>query len=258
MHLEFIPAVLEGRKESIQPPEQSFKSTLMYSKISVAEIPLLLLDWCWSATLKSQKTPWVIHKRNHSSLLVLSLSLPHGTLTLYELWCEGYNGRSKEILHKKLLVKVTGVLWTRAKPEAIEQVLFLPLLLVHHMNTSFVSGFCHLYLPENEFPDTYLFDTDSMNFPTSNLCFVGLLSMIDPPRSTVPDAVSKCRSAGIKVGILQWKMQWFYRKILDNEAFKIFHHIVIECLSSYNYQKPKYLLIPFYNCNLKAMRDKTI
>uniref|UniRef100_A0A672V674 Sodium/potassium-transporting ATPase subunit alpha n=1 Tax=Strigops habroptila TaxID=2489341 RepID=A0A672V674_STRHB len=62
-----------------------------------------------------------------------------------------------------------------------------------------VLGFCHLYLPENEFPDTYLFDTDSMNFPTSNLCFVGLLSMIDPPRSTVPDAVSKCRSAGIKV-----------------------------------------------------------
>ncbi|XP_061449555.1 potassium-transporting ATPase alpha chain 2 [Rhineura floridana] len=62
-----------------------------------------------------------------------------------------------------------------------------------------VLGFCHLYLPEEEFPVTYPFDTDSMNFPTSNLCFVGLLSMIDPPRSTVPDAVIKCRSAGIKV-----------------------------------------------------------
>jgi len=31
------------------------------------------------------------------------------------------------------------------------------------------------------------------------LCFVGLMSMIDPPRAAVPDAVSKCRSAGIKV-----------------------------------------------------------
>ncbi|XP_045149961.1 potassium-transporting ATPase alpha chain 2 [Echinops telfairi] len=62
-----------------------------------------------------------------------------------------------------------------------------------------VLGFCHLYLPAEEFPETYSFDTDAMNFPTSNLCFVGLLSLIDPPRSTVPDAVAKCRSAGIKV-----------------------------------------------------------
>uniref|UniRef100_G3RT56 Sodium/potassium-transporting ATPase subunit alpha n=1 Tax=Gorilla gorilla gorilla TaxID=9595 RepID=G3RT56_GORGO len=62
-----------------------------------------------------------------------------------------------------------------------------------------VLGFCHLYLPADEFPETYSFDIDAMNFPTSNLCFVGLLSMIDPPRSTVPDAVTKCRSAGIKV-----------------------------------------------------------
>ncbi|KAL6033356.1 hypothetical protein STEG23_002323, partial [Scotinomys teguina] len=62
-----------------------------------------------------------------------------------------------------------------------------------------VLGFCHLYLPADEFPQTYSFDVDNINFPTSNLCFVGLLSMIDPPRSTVPDAVTKCRSAGIKV-----------------------------------------------------------
>nr|XP_020649929.1 potassium-transporting ATPase alpha chain 2 [Pogona vitticeps] len=62
-----------------------------------------------------------------------------------------------------------------------------------------VLGFCHLYLPEEEFPETYQFNTDTMNFPTSNLCFVGLMSLIDPPRSTVPDAVIKCRSAGIKV-----------------------------------------------------------
>ncbi|XP_073441081.1 potassium-transporting ATPase alpha chain 2 [Dendrobates tinctorius] len=62
-----------------------------------------------------------------------------------------------------------------------------------------VLGFCHLYLPVQEYPSAYAFDSESMNFPTSNLCFVGLLSLIDPPRSTVPDAVGKCRSAGIKV-----------------------------------------------------------
>ena len=45
----------------------------------------------------------------------------------------------------------------------------------------------------------YLCATQPVNFPLENLCFVGLMSMIDPPRAAVPDAVSKCRSAGIKV-----------------------------------------------------------
>ncbi|XP_048418220.2 potassium-transporting ATPase alpha chain 2-like isoform X2 [Stegostoma tigrinum] len=62
-----------------------------------------------------------------------------------------------------------------------------------------VLGFCHQYLPKDKYPDLYIFDADSKNFPISNLCFVGLLSLIDPPRSSVPDAVLKCRSAGIKV-----------------------------------------------------------
>ncbi|XP_056398450.1 potassium-transporting ATPase alpha chain 2 isoform X2 [Hyla sarda] len=62
-----------------------------------------------------------------------------------------------------------------------------------------VLGFCHLYLPADQYPPSFEFDTESMNFPTTNLCFIGLMSMIDPPRSTVPDAVAKCRSAGIKV-----------------------------------------------------------
>uniref|UniRef100_H3A0Q6 Sodium/potassium-transporting ATPase subunit alpha n=1 Tax=Latimeria chalumnae TaxID=7897 RepID=H3A0Q6_LATCH len=62
-----------------------------------------------------------------------------------------------------------------------------------------VLGFCHLYLPEKEYPRGYNFDPDEMNFPTSGLCFAGLVSMIDPPRATVPDAVMKCRTAGIRV-----------------------------------------------------------
>jgi len=64
-----------------------------------------------------------------------------------------------------------------------------------------VLGFCHYYLPAEDFPPGYAFDGegDVPNFPLSGLCFVGLMSMIDPPRAAVPDAVSKCRSAGIKV-----------------------------------------------------------
>lgn len=63
-----------------------------------------------------------------------------------------------------------------------------------------LSGFCHLFLPEDKYPKGFAFDTDDVNFQTDNLCFVGLMSMIDPPRAAVPDAVGKCRSAGIKVG----------------------------------------------------------
>nr|AAI62215.1 Atp1a1a.5 protein [Danio rerio]AAI62231.1 Atp1a1a.5 protein [Danio rerio] len=62
-----------------------------------------------------------------------------------------------------------------------------------------VLGFCHFGLPDDQFPEGFAFDTEEMNFPTENLCFVGLMSMIDPPRAAVPDAVAKCRSAGIKV-----------------------------------------------------------
>ncbi|GAU88671.1 hypothetical protein RvY_01321 [Ramazzottius varieornatus] len=60
-------------------------------------------------------------------------------------------------------------------------------------------GFCDTMLPEKQFPRGYPFDADEQNWPSSNFRFVGLVSMIDPPRAAVPDAVSKCRSAGIKV-----------------------------------------------------------
>ncbi|XP_010794637.1 LOW QUALITY PROTEIN: sodium/potassium-transporting ATPase subunit alpha-1-like [Notothenia coriiceps] len=62
-----------------------------------------------------------------------------------------------------------------------------------------VLGFCQFNLPDDQFPEGFAFDTEEVNFPTENLCFIGLMSMIDPPRAAVPDAVGKCRSAGIKV-----------------------------------------------------------
>ena len=51
------------------------------------------------------------------------------------------------------------------------------------------------------FPSDFNFSTDDEepNFPLDNLRFIGLMSMIDPPKASVPDDVSKCRSAGIKV-----------------------------------------------------------
>ena len=60
-----------------------------------------------------------------------------------------------------------------------------------------VIGFCDLKLPSNKYTPGYPFDPDDANFPLSDLRFLGLVSMIDPPRAAVPDAVAKCRSAGM-------------------------------------------------------------
>merc|ERR1711990_926888 len=70
-----------------------------------------------------------------------------------------------------------------------------------------VLGFGHMWIDEEKFPfgKKDQFDTENINFfgddPKNHtmLTFVGLMSMIDPPRAAVPDAVAKCRSAGIKV-----------------------------------------------------------
>merc|ERR1712032_592452 len=62
-----------------------------------------------------------------------------------------------------------------------------------------VLGFCDYMLPADKYPNGYPFDAEDVNFPLEGLRFVGLMSMIDPPRAAVPDAVAKCRSAGTKV-----------------------------------------------------------
>ncbi|KAK0042674.1 sodium/potassium-transporting ATPase subunit alpha-2 [Biomphalaria pfeifferi] len=62
-----------------------------------------------------------------------------------------------------------------------------------------VLGFCDYLLPKSKFPVNFNFNTEGPNFPTSGLRFIGLMSMIDPPRVAVPGAVAKCREAGIKI-----------------------------------------------------------
>ena len=62
-----------------------------------------------------------------------------------------------------------------------------------------VLGFAQKELDPKEFPPDFKFNTDDPNFPMEDLCFVGLMSLIDPPRAAVPDAVAKCRDAGIKI-----------------------------------------------------------
>ncbi|CAJ0559222.1 unnamed protein product, partial [Mesorhabditis spiculigera] len=52
---------------------------------------------------------------------------------------------------------------------------------------------------EHQFPPGFAFDLENPNYPTAGLNFLGLISMIDPPRPGVRMAVHLCQSAGIKV-----------------------------------------------------------
>jgi sodium/potassium-transporting ATPase subunit alpha len=51
-----------------------------------------------------------------------------------------------------------------------------------------VLGFCDLRLPVGDFPRGFAFDSEDVNFPVGSLRFLGLMSMIDPPRAAVPEA----------------------------------------------------------------------
>ena len=84
-----------------------------------------------------------------------------------------------------------------------------------------VLGFCDYMLPADKYPNGYPFDAEDVNFPLEGLRFVGLMSMIDPPRAAVPDAVAKCRSAGIKVimvSIIRIDLVIFYIILLLNRS----------------------------------------
>eukprot|EP00743_Colponemidia_sp_Colp-15_P005772 GILK01006204.1.p1 GENE.GILK01006204.1~~GILK01006204.1.p1 ORF type:complete len:1066 (+),score=189.62 GILK01006204.1:170-3199(+) len=62
-----------------------------------------------------------------------------------------------------------------------------------------VLGFAKMSLPVNEYPVDFKFDVDDINFPITGLTFVGIISLIDPPREAVPPALQICKTAGIKV-----------------------------------------------------------
>jgi len=62
-----------------------------------------------------------------------------------------------------------------------------------------ILGFCDLKLPTEIYPAGFDFDSEEINFPMTQLRFLGLVSLNDPPRPGVSEAVAKCRSAGIKV-----------------------------------------------------------
>jgi sodium/potassium-transporting ATPase subunit alpha len=63
-----------------------------------------------------------------------------------------------------------------------------------------VLGFCDKILDPDEYPKDYEFKQDEPDeFPPKDLRFLGFISMIDPPKPNVPEALHKCHTAGIRV-----------------------------------------------------------
>ena len=65
-----------------------------------------------------------------------------------------------------------------------------------------VLGFASMNLDPKDFPVGHKFNVEGPydhGLPANNFCFVGLMSIIDPPRDSVPGAIEKCKTAGIKV-----------------------------------------------------------
>lgn len=77
-----------------------------------------------------------------------------------------------------------------------------------------VLAFCDMDL--HGFPVDHKFNLDEGNdFEVKDLRFIGLVAMIDPPRATVPDAVLKCKAAGIAVIMVTGMYIYFVKKSVD-------------------------------------------
>ncbi|KAH9039417.1 aminophospholipid-transporting P-type ATPase [Lactarius hengduanensis] len=62
-----------------------------------------------------------------------------------------------------------------------------------------VIGCAHYLLPGDRYPTDFAFSKKDMNYPDSEYCFLGLISLEDPPKHGVREAIGTLRLAGIKV-----------------------------------------------------------
>lgn len=64
-----------------------------------------------------------------------------------------------------------------------------------------VLGLAYLELDPIQYPESFIFisNPEERNIPTSELVFLGLISLYDPARPGVPESVNICQVAGIKV-----------------------------------------------------------
>ena len=76
-------------------------------------------------------------------------------------------------------------------------------------NVERVIAICERKFKTREFRGTFedinSTDVESSGLPMRALCFVGLLSIIDPPREDVPETIQTLRKAGIRVAMVRKK-----------------------------------------------------
>lgn len=89
-------------------------------------------------------------------------------------------------------------------------------------------------MPSEKYTPGYVFQESDI--PITGMRFLGFVSMLDPPRASVPEAIKKCREAGIKVTyinvyviFLSFKIN-YWMNIYAEKEFLCFS-FTIECLT---------------------------
>jgi len=71
-----------------------------------------------------------------------------------------------------------------------------------------VIGCAQALLSDAEYPASFAFSKKDVNYPTAGYCFVGLVSLEDPPKHGVREAIGTLRLAGIKVMMVTGMEVW--------------------------------------------------
>lgn len=119
---------------------------------------------------------------------------------------EGRDDRTRTLMMKgapEIIVSRCSHYMSRGSPVPIDDSFKAAFQLAYETFAGFgerVLGFAQLELGTEFGPEMDgKYSIEAQNFPTSGLVFVGLVSLVDPPKLTVPQAVQDCRTAGIKV-----------------------------------------------------------
>lgn len=133
------------------------------------------------------------------------IEIPFSSVTKYQVSAH-YFGEQVLLVMKgapeRILEKCTDIYWNGSTIEITSEQIDIcnQACMELAARGERVLGFADLILNNDEYPVEFPFTVDPQpNFPLTGLRFVGFISLVDPPRPTVHDAVEKCRTAGIKV-----------------------------------------------------------